>query len=104
MKIAMPVNKKKLCSELSNCEKIAIFSVNDEDGKILHREEIIPPIESIELLPEWLNNENVNIIIAGGINERVRLIFIKNGIEICIGKSGETAEELIKKFLYKNIN
>jgi len=51
------------------------------------------------LLPRWLQQQGVQVIIAGGMGERALNLFSENGIKVKSGVTGKTAEELAKIFL-----
>ena len=51
------------------------------------------------LLPPWLAERGANMIIAGGMGQRALELFAAQGIDVIIGASPETPENLVKDYL-----
>jgi len=50
-------------------------------------------------LPKWLNENNVNVIIASGMGQRAQQLFAQNDIKVMIGASGQSPEELVSAYM-----
>ncbi|MBN2211845.1 MAG: hypothetical protein JW709_10665, partial [Sedimentisphaerales bacterium] len=50
-------------------------------------------------LPDLLHQQGVNVIIAGGMGQRAQQLFTQNDIEVIVGASAVTPEELITAYL-----
>ena len=97
MKIAIPTANGKLAMHFGHCEKFAIVSV--ENNKVVSTEEATPPPHEPGVLPKWLGEQNVNVIIAGGMGMRAQDLFAANNIKVIVGASAETTENLVAAFL-----
>lgn len=98
MKIAIPTAEKKLCMHFGHCDEFAILDV-DSNKKIVKTEYITPPPHEPGLLPKWLHERNVNVIIAGGMGQRAQGLFAENSIQVVTGAPVESPEELAVRFL-----
>jgi len=63
----------------------------------MHRE--VPPPHEPGLLPPWLGQRNVNVIIAGGMGQRALTLFAQNGIQVVTGATAGSPEELVMAYL-----
>ncbi len=97
MKIAIPTANGKLAMHFGHCEKFVI--VNVENNKVVSTEEATPPPHEPGVLPKWLGEQNVNVIIAGGMGSRAQNLFAQNNIKVVVGASAETTENLVAAFL-----
>ena len=99
MKIAIPVANDTMCPHFGHCEKFYVFNV-DKEGKIIENvEKLTPPPHEPGLLPRWLGEKNVNLIIAGGMGARAQALFAQNGIEVVTGAQAKAPEDLIMDYL-----
>lgn len=97
MKIALPTANGELAMHFGHCEKFIIVDI--EENKIIKTEEAIPPPHEPGLLPKWLGELNVNIIIAGGMGQRAQQLFAANGIKVLVGAPSAPVEELVDAYL-----
>ncbi|HOB72593.1 MAG TPA: NifB/NifX family molybdenum-iron cluster-binding protein, partial [bacterium] len=75
MKVAIPLVNGMLCMHFGHCTQFAIIDVDDKEKKIVKREDVTPPPHEPGLLPKWLGEKNVNVIIAGGMGSRAQTLF-----------------------------
>ncbi|MCK9224712.1 MAG: P-loop NTPase [Candidatus Muirbacterium halophilum] len=99
-KIAIPVAQGNVCLHFGHCEKFFI-AITEENGNIQSSELLDPPVHEPGVLPKWLGEQNVNLIIAGGMGSRAQTLFNDNGIEVITGVGEGTPEEIIAKY-YNN--
>ncbi len=97
MKIALPTANGQLAMHFGHCEKFMIVDV--ENNEIVKTEELVPPPHEPGVLPKWLGDLNVNVIIAGGMGMRAQNLFTENNIKVLVGASAEPTEDLIKAYL-----
>ena len=97
MKIALPTANGELAMHFGHCEKFTIVDV--EDGEITNKEELIPPMHEPGVLPKWLGELNVEIIIAGGMGQRAQQLFAANNIEVLVGVTAAPVEKLVDMYL-----
>ena len=99
MRIAIPLAQGNLSLHFGHCDQFAIFDVNDETKEITERKDATPPGHEPGVLPRWLHENNVNVIIAGGMGQRAQQLFTQNDIKVVTGASSGTPEELVSAFL-----
>ena len=99
MRIAIPLFQGKLSLHFGHCERFAFFNIEESSNEILSREDMTPPAHEPGVLPRWLHENNVNVIIAGGMGQRAQQLFVNNGIEVIVGASDGLPEELVFAYL-----
>ena len=100
-RIAVPVTGGKLSAHFGHCEEFVIFSpkgASGDDGV-----ELIDALESPPhqpgLLPAWLNERGVNVVIAGGMGSRAQELFCQAGIEVVVGAASTDPKEIAQSYL-----
>lgn len=99
MKIAIPTAEDKLCMHFGHCDVFSVFSVDEKEKSVLSREHLNPPPHEPGVLPKWLHEQGVNLIIAGGMGNRAQQLFAQNGIQVVVGASPASSEDLVKAWL-----
>ena len=99
MKIAIPTSEGKLCMHFGHCEQFAIIDVDAESRAITGQRLLTPPPHEPGLLPKWLHEQGVNLIIAGGMGQRAQGLFNENGIRVVVGAAAEAPEVLVRQHL-----
>lgn len=80
-----------------HCSTFALVDV--ENDSIESVTEVVPPPHQPGLLPPWLAQQGVTLVIAGGMGSRAQAIFSQNGIQVVTGASGTGAESIVKEYL-----
>jgi len=99
MKYAVPVSGGKLCSHFGHCEQFAIIDVDGVRKEILKKEFVIAPEHQPGLLPPWLAEKGVSIVIAGGMGTRAQGLFVENGIQVVVGALESDPEKAVLNHL-----
>jgi predicted Fe-Mo cluster-binding NifX family protein len=99
MKIAVPTADDKLCMHFGHCEKFVIVDVDQNAKTITHKEEVIPPPHEPGLLPKWLYERGVTVILAGGMGMRAQQFFTGFGIEVVTGAPADHPQKVILDWL-----
>ena len=99
MRIAIPLAQGKLSLHFGHCDQFAIFDIDGEISKVINRKDVTPPAPEPGVLPKWLHENNVSVIIAGGMGQRAQQLFTQDGIKVVIGASGQSPEELVSAYL-----
>ena len=97
--IAIPVADGRLCPHFGHCEQFALLDVNTADKTIVNSRQIDPPAHEPGLLPRWLHEQGVNLVIAGGMGGRAQGIFAEQGIEVIVGAPAQSPESLARSYL-----
>ena len=64
MKIAVPVVNGNLCMHFGHCEQFMIFNVDQDNKKIEGNESVTPPAHEPGVLPKWLAEKGVNLVLG----------------------------------------
>ncbi|RLB80644.1 MAG: chromosome partitioning protein ParA [Deltaproteobacteria bacterium] len=97
MKIAIPVAEGRLTPHFGHAAEFAIVHV--ENQEIKKKELLTPPPHEPGVLPRWLHELGVNVIIAGGMGQKALSLFGENGIQVITGAPNLTPEELVHQYL-----
>ncbi len=103
MFIAVPVAEEKLCSHFGHCDQFALVEVDLESKKILKTVTLEAPPHQPGLLPVWLKDRGVNVVIAGGMGSRAQELFKQNDIQVLVGAPVDSPESLVVQFLNNNL-
>ena len=75
MRYAVPVSGGLMSPHFGHCEQFALFDV-DVDKKEVTKKQFVPsPEHQPGLLPAWLAEQGVSMVIAGGMGPRAQEIF-----------------------------
>jgi predicted Fe-Mo cluster-binding NifX family protein len=92
---ALPVIDGRLCQHFGHCQQFAIIDLDAESGKILNSQLKTPPPHEPGILPQWLAQEKVHLVIAGGMGMRAKELFSQQGIDVITGANAETPEIIV---------
>lgn len=99
MRLAIPTSGDKLCMHFGHCEVFKMYDVNDQK-EVACVVEMAPPPHEPGLLPKWMHEQEVNVIIAGGMGVRAQDLFKEFNITTVTGASPElTPAELVVEYL-----
>ena len=97
-KIAIPVNQDGILDgHFGHCKFFALYTI--KDNQIVSEEILIPPPHEPGLLPRWLAEKGVGLVIAGGMGSRAQDIFQQNGIQVVVGTLENNPEQAVLNYL-----
>ena len=99
MKIAIPLAEGRLSMHFGHCEEFAILEVDEQAKKVLSKSLHQAPPHEPGMLPRWLHELGVNVIIAGGMGQRAQQLFAQNNISVVIGARSEAPDQLVSGYL-----
>lgn len=99
MLIAIPISDNKLDVHFGHCKEFALMKIDAKEKKILSRQDVKAPPHQPGLLPPWLAQLGVNMVIAGGMGERAKDLFNNQNIEVLIGAPEECPETVVGRYL-----
>lgn len=97
LRIAVPVAEGRLCNHLGHCEKFVLVDVRG--SQIQNRAEVTPPPHEPGLLPRWLADHGVGMVIAGGMGQRAIGLFEERGIRVLTGAPADDPQNLVQRYL-----
>ncbi len=98
-RIAVPVVEGHLAAHFGHCEEFAIFDVDLEKKQIVGRETAPAPPHEPGLLPRWLGEKGVKVIIAGGMGSRAQQLFAERGISVSVGAGSDDPEKIVLSYM-----
>ncbi len=101
LKIAIPLAEGILCNHFGHCEQFALVDLQGKN--IIQKVSITPPPHEPGLLPRWLGEKGVNLIIAGGMGQRAVSLFTEQGIKVLTGAPQLPVEELISHYVNQTL-
>ncbi|MFA5468963.1 MAG: NifB/NifX family molybdenum-iron cluster-binding protein, partial [Sphaerochaetaceae bacterium] len=99
MRIAVPVAQGVLNLHFGHCKAFVLLDVDQDKKEILQRDEVDAPKHEPGVLPQFLADRGVNVIISGGMGSRAQDLFESHGISVICGAPIKTPEELVKEYL-----
>lgn len=96
-KIAIPTIDNHLSSHFGECNRFAIYEINN--NMIEKSEMKTPPKHDVGIYPNFLVKIGCSVVIAGGIGSQAQDILEKNNIEIIVGIDEEKITKLIKQYI-----
>ena len=97
--IAIPLAGGQVCMHFGHCEQFALLDVDTASKEILNSRQLTPPVHQPGVLPRWLHDQGVNLVIAGGMGGRAQGIFAEHGIEVVVGAPAEPPESIVRSYL-----
>jgi len=98
MRIAIPTTNGQLCAHFGHCEEFTFVELDRETKRITRTERVAAPAHEPGLLPRWLRGQGADLVIAGGMGARARMIFAENGVEVIAGAAEAQPEELATSY------
>lgn len=99
MRLAIPVQDGHLSRHFGHCERFALIDFEATSGIIADKKEIQAPPHEPGLLPRWLAEQGVNVVIAGGMGPRAVSLFAEHGIQVIVGAQPETPDRLVAAYI-----
>jgi len=97
--IAVPVANGQLCEHFGHCEHFALYEVDPQAKRVLGSKLPEPPPHEPGVLPRWLHEQGVNVILAGGMGRRAQDIFTTHAIQVVVGLSAGSPEAIVQGYL-----
>ena len=99
MRIAIPIAEGRLAMHFGHCGQFALIDVDEESGDLGRSELVEAPEHEPGLLPRWLAQRGVGVVIAGGMGRRAMGLFAESGIRVAVGAPAGSPEDLAAAYL-----
>lgn len=99
MKIAIPTSNGLLCPHFGHCEEFTIVTVDADGSTITGSQTLAAPAHEPGVLPRWLREKGVDVVIAGGMGGRAQALFAESGVNVCVGAPVAAPDEIVKAYL-----
>jgi predicted Fe-Mo cluster-binding NifX family protein len=98
MKVAVPVSQGVLSQHFGHCEVFALFSLDPDSKQILDSQTLTPPPHEPGVLPRWLCEKGVNLVLAGGIGPQAQNLFAEQGVKTIAGCPSLEPETVVQQY------
>ncbi len=103
MKICIPTSEGRLCGHFGHCDSFTIAEINPNTKEIINIEEKIPE-EGISChSTNWIAQQGVSKVLAGGMGARPMMSFMQNGIEVVAGCPELPIRDILEKYLSNSL-
>jgi len=96
MKIAVSKDGNFVSRHFGHCEGFEVIEV--ENNEIKNRDFLVNPGHRPGFLPNYLSDNGINVIIAGGMGEMAQQLFGERNIQVIVGVDGEI-ETAVNNFI-----
>ena len=100
MRIAISTDGDYVSAHFGRCPSFTLVDI--EEGQILRKEVINNPGHHPGFIPQFLHQNGVSCIIAGGMGMRATSFFEEYGILAIVGVSGKI-DDIIKQYIEKSL-
>lgn len=97
MRIAVPTVEGKLSMHFGHSQEFALIDIEGEEIKNV--DTVTPPPHAPGVLPKWLREQGVTIIISSGMGRRAQNLFSENDIAVVVGAPALEPEQLARHYI-----
>lgn len=99
MRIAIPLSEGQLCQHFGHCQEFLFVDAEPATKSVVERRVERAPEHQPGLLPVWLKERGVNVVIAGGIGARAVDLLTAASVQVLAGISASDPEVILSTFL-----
>ncbi|MFV0423672.1 iron-sulfur cluster carrier protein MrpORP [Oleidesulfovibrio sp.] len=99
LRIALPLANGSLCQHFGHCEQFAIVTADTAAKTVLETVNVTPPPHEPGVLPRFLSEQGVHMVLAGGMGARAQSLFTGHGINVVTGIQGGTPDEVVSAWM-----
>jgi predicted Fe-Mo cluster-binding NifX family protein len=88
-----------LSPHFGHCEQFAFIDVDEANKAIMQKQFEPSPEHEPGLLPKWLSEKGVHVVIAGGMGSRARELFRQNHIKVVFNALENDPEKALYDYL-----
>jgi len=99
MRIAIPLADGQLALHFGHCEQFAVVEVDEPAREIGSTALQVPPGHEPGVLPQWLAEQGVDLVIVGGMGQRAQQLLAASGIDVVVGANPAPPRELVRAYL-----
>ncbi len=92
-RIAFPSNNRVIVEEhFGHCKEFAIYNIEDNKPAVV--EYVTPPPHAPGVIPKFLGEHSIDVIITGGMGAMAINLFKEQNVEVILGAKGVITENL----------
>ena len=98
MRIAIPLANGQLSQHFGHSEQFLLVDMDHEKRTVLGRKIEAAPEHAPGVLPRWLVERGVDVLITAGLGARARDLLAENSVEVLTGITSSDPEKLLREF------
>lgn len=99
LKVAIPMSDGLLDLHFGHCDLMQVYEADRDARSFGNPSLLVPPPHEPGLLPQWLAERGIGMIIAGGMGSKARELFAARGIETITGAPCKAPSDLVQDWL-----
>jgi ATP-binding protein involved in chromosome partitioning len=99
IRVAVPVEQGALSPHFGHCEHFVVFDVSCTSHAIQNQQVLTPVRHEPGVLPGWLRDQGVEVVIAGGMGARAQRLFAQHQVKVVVGAAALEPEAAVKAYL-----
>lgn len=99
MRIAIPLSRGRLSRHFGHCEQFLFVDADMEQRQVLQKNFETAPEHAPGLLPQWLVEHGVEVVIAAGLGARAQDLLSASSVEVLTGVAAVDPDALVADFL-----
>jgi ATP-binding protein involved in chromosome partitioning len=99
MRIAIPLSEEKLSLHFGHSEQFLFVDADMEQRRVLKTQVEKAPEHAPGLLPIWLAERRVDVVIAAGLGARARDLLAARSVQVLTGVSSSDPGTLVADFI-----
>lgn len=103
MKIALPVANDQLCMHFGHCQVFEFYEVDEKEKKIIKKSALTPPPHEPGVLPRWIKDQKVDLVIAGGMGASAQGLFHEAGVKVITGAPAGDSQTIVESYLNNSL-
>lgn len=98
-RFAVPLAGGTLAEHFGHCDEFALVDTDADGSRVLRTSVAVPPEHEPGILPRWLQEQGVQVILAGGMGTRAQQLFSDQGMTVVTGAPTDGPEALVEAYL-----
>lgn len=98
IKFAIPVKNGKLDSHFGHAALFAIIEADQNSGEIKKITPVTPPPHAPGVIPEWIANQGVTVVIANKMGDKAKQMLAKLNVKALTDIVPAAPDELVKMY------
>ncbi len=103
IKFAIPIKNGKLDSHFGHAALFAIIEADSNSGEIQKITPVTPPPHAPGVIPEWVAEQGVTVVIAGKMGDKAKQMLAKLNVEALTGIAPAAPDELVKMYFAQSL-
>jgi predicted Fe-Mo cluster-binding NifX family protein len=99
MRIAIPSTNGILDAHFGHTKAFTVYDVDDQTKTITSQSEINPPKHEPGVLPTFLRDQKVNVVLTGGMGPSAQSMLEGFGVKVVLGVDSKDVYQIVQEYL-----